>query len=130
MEADDLTFEEKRRLKEATLALERFEFTVSSSIEADKARFEEAARNEMGKAGFGVHVHWEEVVKRTPLGDIPTGVWCPSLQDIHRLKEPLETDHDRKRYEIVHGLDGGEPGFIREDGSIHDPDDPIKKLII
>lgn len=126
MDAEDLYVEEQRKIRRAMDRLEHFEF--GTGTETDKRLFEMAAQNEFGEAGFSVHVHWEEFVKRTPLGDIPTGVWQPSLQDIHRLKEPLETDHDRKRHEIVTGQVDGIKGYIREDGSRHE--DPIKKNII
>lgn len=126
MDAEDLYAEEKQALRKAMLSLERFEFTEGNEAE-QKRLFEQAAATELGKAGFTAHVHWEEVVKRTPLGDLPTGVWCPSLQDVHRIKEEQETDHDRMRHGIVTGLDGGTPGYLREDGTVHD--DPLKKNI-
>lgn len=126
MEAEDLYASEKRDLKIAMLNLERFEFTVGNETE-QKRQFEQAAREELGKAGFTGHVHWEEVVKRTALGDFPTGVWCPSLQDVHRIKEESETDHDRMQHDIVTGKFDGIKGYIREDGSKRE--DPIKKII-
>jgi hypothetical protein len=127
MEAEDLYASEQQALRIAVLNLERFEFTWDSNAEKMKRQFEQAAREELGKAGFTCHVHWEEVVKRTPLGDIPTGVWCPSLQDVHRLVPEVETDHDRMRHDIVTGKIDGIKGYIREDGSRHE--DPIKKTI-
>lgn len=126
MDADDLYADEKRRLQEALVRLERFEFTEGNETET-KRQFEQAAQTELGQAGFGCHVHWEEFVKRTPLGDIPTGVWQPSIQDVHRLIEESETDHDKKRHEIVTGQVDGVKGYIREDGSWHM--DPLKKII-
>lgn len=126
MEAEDLYADEKHALKIAMLKLERFEFTVGNEGQ-QKREFEVAAREELGKAGFGCHVHWEEVVKRTPLGDFPTGVWCPSIQDVHRLVPVTDTDHDRLKHDIVTGKMDGIKGYIREDGSRHE--DPIKKII-
>lgn len=126
MEAGDLYASEQAALKIAMLNLERFEFTEGNDAQ-QKRLFEQAARDELGKAGFTCHVHWEEYVKRTPLGDIPTGVWSPSLQDVHRITEPEETDHDRLRHDIVTGKIDGKAGYIREDGTWHD--DPIKKII-
>lgn len=126
MDAEDLYVEEKQGLRKAMLALERFEFTEGNETEM-KRRFEQAVATELGKVGFTAHVHWEEYVRRSPLGDIPTGVWEPNLMDVHRIKEETETDHDRKRHGIVTGLDGGAPGYIREDGTVHD--EPRKKLI-
>lgn len=124
MDVEDLYEEEKDKIGRAMIRLEAFEF--GTGTETDKRLFEMAAKNEFGEAGFGCHVHWEEVVKRTALGDIPQNVWIPAIQDVHRLRDQ-ETDHDKKQYEIVRGLDGGQPGYIREDGTIHE--DPIKKII-
>lgn len=127
MEVEDLYADEKHKLRIAVLNLERFEFTWDSNAEAMKRKFEAAAHEELGKAGFTCHVHWEEFVKRTPLGDIPTGVWQPSLQDVHRTIPVAETDHDRLKHDIVTGKMDGQAGYIREDGSRRE--DPIKKII-
>lgn len=126
MDAEDLYADEKQALRKAMLALESFEFTEGNETEM-KRRFEQACATELGKAGFTAVVHWEEIVKRTPLGDYPTGIWQPSVMDVHRIKEEAETDHDRIRHGIVTGLDGGTPGYIREDGTVHD--EPRKKII-
>lgn len=126
MDMEDLYASEQRDLKIAMINLERFEFTEGNETQ-QKRLFEQAARDELGKAGFTGHVHWEEFVKRTPLGDFPTGVWQPSLQDVHRITELAETDHDRIQHDIVTGKIDGIKGYIREDGSLHE--EPRKKLI-
>jgi hypothetical protein len=127
MEADELFEHEEQALKQAMIRLEEFEFGSGSTT--DRRLFEMAAKNEFGQAGFGCHIHWEEVVKRTPLGDIPQDVWIPSIQDVHRLKKDFQFDHDKFADEVVHGKHGGGAYLIREDGSIHDPADKIKKTI-
>ena len=126
MDLEDLYASEQRDLKIAILNLEHFEFQWGNDTE-QKRRFEQAAREELGKAGFTCHVHWEEFVKRTPLGDFPTGVWQPSLMDVHRIKEEAEHDHDRIRHDIVTGKIDGQAGYVREDGSKRE--DPRSKNI-
>lgn len=125
LDFDDLYEDEKRRLAVAFGKLEGFEFGPGS--ETDKRVFEMAAHTELGEAGFRIAILWEDLVKRTPLGDMPTGIIQPAIQIIERVKPETEADHDKHRHEIVTGQVDGVAGYIREDGSRHT--DPIKKII-
>lgn len=122
---EELYEHEKQKIAVANDRLSEFEFGGGSTT--DKRLFEMAAHNEFGQAGFAIAIAWEEFVKRTPLGDIPTGVWQPNIQITRRIKHEAETDHDRIRHEVVTGLVDGVKGYIREDGSRHE--DPKKRII-
>ena len=101
----------------------QFEFTKAT--ETDRRIFEMAANNEFGKIGIKVRINWDEVV--LPDGT-PTGVFLPGVEPYGRVKEESETDHSRIQWGVVRGLDGGSPGYIREDGTVHD--EPRKKDIL
>ena len=98
-----------------------FEFT--SFTDTNKAIFNIAASEEFAKIGLTARVNWQEICT----AEGPTGVWLPGVEPTGRLKPESETDHDRMRYGIVKGLDGGPGGYIRQDGTVHD--EPIKKII-
>lgn len=97
-----------------------FDFTKFN--DTNKAIFDIAAHEEFAKIGLTIRVNWQEIYKKTKLfpEGRPTGVWMPGVEPIGRTKPETETDHDRMRYGIVKGLDGGPGGYVREDGSVHD----------
>jgi hypothetical protein len=98
-------------------------FDFSNLTETNKSIFDIAAHEEFLKIGIVIRVNWQEIYKRTPLapgGGVPTGVWLPGIEPIGRTKPETERDHDRHRWGVVRGLDGGEPGYVREDGTVHD----------
>lgn len=104
-------------------------FDFSSFSEKTKRIFDVAAREEFGRIGLVVHINWQEIYQKTGLDtDEPTGIWIPQIEPYARHTPESETDHDRMRYGIVKGLDGGEPGYIRADGSVSD--EPLKKDIL
>ena len=99
-----------------------FEFT--SFTDTNKSIFNIAVSEEFAKIGLTATVHWQQVWK----GEEPTGVWLPGVEPTGRLKPETETDHSRMQWGIVRGLDGGAPGYIREDGTVHE--EPRKKDIL
>jgi hypothetical protein len=100
----------------------QFEFTPMT--ETNKRIFEMAAHNELGEAGFRINVEWKEIYKN----NMPTGVHLPHVELVGRNRSQGETDHDRVRYGVVHGLADGQKGYIRADGSKHE--EPIRKEIL
>jgi len=98
-----------------------FEFTPFS--ETTRRQFESAAHNEMGKAGFVIHIAWTEILD----DGTPTGIYSPQLQFTGRVDKESQTDHDRIRHNVVTGLADGQAGYVREDGSKHE--EPRKKQI-
>lgn len=99
----------------------QFEFTPMN--ETNKRIFEMAAHNEFGEAGFRINITWQEIYEN----NLPTGVHLPGLEVIGRNKREAETDHDRVKHGIVHGLVDGVKGYVREDGTKHE--EPRKKNI-
>ena len=99
-----------------------FEFT--SFTDTNKAIFNIAVSEEFAKIGLTARVNWQEVCT----AEGPTGVWLPGVEPTGRLKPETETDHSRMQWGIVRGLDGGAPGYIREDGTVHE--EPRKKDIL
>ena len=99
-----------------------FEFTKAT--DTDRKIFEMAAHNEFGKIGLKVRVNWDEIIA---VDGTPTGVHLPGIEPYGRVREESEVDHDRMRHGIVRGLDGGQPGYIRADGTVSE--EPIKKII-
>jgi hypothetical protein len=55
-------------------------------------------------------------------------VHLPHVELVGRNRSQGETDHDRVRYGVVHGLADGQKGYIRADGSKHE--DPIRRDIL
>lgn len=114
--------DEKERVAAAMLALEKFEFGAGNT--ADRKIFDMAVANEFGKIGLQARVNWTEIC--SVLGG-PTGVWQPGVEVYGRTRGEAEHDHDRHQYGVVHGLEDGQAGYVREDGSKHE--DPLKKNI-
>lgn len=100
-----------------------------------KAAFSEEVRNRCNEIGLVAEVQWlwedEETGRRSPdVGDREDDqnlYWNPRVCIVDRVHAESETDHDRYQHEVRAGLDGGTPGYIREDGTHHD--EPIKKTI-
>lgn len=105
-------------------------FDFSHFTETNKAIFDMAAHEEFAKIGITIRVNWQEIYRRTGLmadeGE-STGVWLPGIEPIGRIRKEQETDHERIQWGVVKGLDGGEKGYIRADGTKHE--DPIRKVI-
>lgn len=101
------------------------QFEFAGGNETDRRIFEMAAHNEFGKVGIKVHINWGEICY--PDGT-PSGVFRPEVEPYGRTKGESQTDHDRIKWGVARGLDGGEPGYIREDGSVHE--EPRKRDII
>jgi hypothetical protein len=96
-------------------------FDFTNLNETNRALFDMAAHEEFAKIGITIRVNWQEIYKKHDLvGAVPTGMWLPGVEPIGRTSGETETDHDRMRYGIVKGLDGGPGGYVREDGSVHD----------
>jgi len=112
------------KIQFAYARLER-EFEFTPLTELTKRQFENACHNEMGKAGFVIQIAWSEILDEAGK---PTGVLSPILQFIDRTDKESETDHDRIRHGVVKGLDGGTPGYVREDGTVSE--EPRKKNIV
>lgn len=110
-----------------TLAIERLSnaFDFSHLTETNKAVLEMAAHEEFAKIGIVIQVNWQEIMDAQTHRS--TGVWIPGIQPIDRTSKESETDHDRIKFGVVRGLDGGQPGYLRADGTVHE--DPIKKTI-
>ena len=112
-------------------ALERLgrAFDWTHFTDTNKAIFDIAAHEEFARIGITIEIRWQEIMRRREGGsDEHTGVWLPQIEPVGRTIKETETDHDRMRYGIVHGLDGGQPGYIREDG--RKTEDPIRKDIL
>lgn len=119
----DVYPDEKEKLARVWIDLNnRFEFT--SCTEADRKIFDMAVANEFGKIGFKARVHWSEICEAD---GTPTGVLEPTMEVYGRTRGESETDHDRIRYGVVHGLDDGVAGYVRGDGSLRE--DPKSKNI-
>lgn len=120
--------DELRRIGEVLTKLENaFEF--QSGFEGtQRAQFNDAAKEAFAQIGIEVRINWQEIYRRSPLGEFPTGIWMPGVEPIGRTRPEAETDHDRVKYGITHGLLDGQAGYIREDG--RKTEDPAKKLII
>lgn len=114
--------DENEKVARVLLELEKFEFGPGN--DADRKVFDMAVANEFGKIGIKARVNWTEICSVT---GGPTGVWQPGIELYGRTKGESETDHDRMKHGIVHGLDDGIKGYVREDGSLHE--DPIRKNI-
>lgn len=99
-------------------------FDFTHLTETNKAVFDMAAHEEFAKVGITVRVNWAEY---TDKDGHELGVWEPGIEPIGRTRKETETDHDRIKYGIVKGLDGGQPGYLREDGTVHE--EPIRKII-
>lgn len=99
-------------------------FDFSHFTETNKAVFDMAAHEEFAKIGVTVRINWQEIYQAS--GE-PTGVYVPGVEPVGRTKAETETDHDRLKFGIVKGLDGGPGGYIREDGTVHE--EPIRKTI-
>ena len=99
-------------------------FDFTSFTDTNKAIFNIAVSEEFAKIGLTATVNWQQVYK----GEEPTGVWIPGVEPTGRLKPETETDHARIQWGVVRGLDGGAPGYIREDGTVHE--EPRKKDIL
>ena len=54
-------------------------------------------------------------------------LFVPKIRIVGRTKHETETDHDRLKFEITHGMADGQAGYIREDGT--KTEDPIRKII-
>jgi hypothetical protein len=104
-------------------------FDFTHFTDTNKAIFDIAAHEEFARIGIEIAINWQEIIRKGEDGtEAETGVWIPNVEPIGRTNKETETDHDRMRYGIVHGLDGGEPGYIREDG--RKTEDPRKKDIL
>lgn len=90
----------------------------------DRRIFEAAVKAEFSKIDVKVEVRWEH--RLSPDGTL-TSLYQPQIELVGNLRDK-ETDHDRMKWGIQHGLADGQAGFIREDGTKHE--EPIKKLII
>ena len=99
-------------------------FEFANFSDTNKAIFNIAVSEEFAKIGLTAAVHWQEIVNVDGEG---TGVWLPGVEPTGRTTPESERDHDRIKYGIVKGLDGGPGGYVREDGTVHD--EPRKKLI-
>jgi hypothetical protein len=107
---------------------QRFEFKEGGLPDRLKAEFEGMVREEFDKIGIKARVNWKEICRQSPLGEFPTGVFVPGIEPYARSRAESETDHDRTKWGIVHGLADGQPGYVREDGTRRE--DPKKKLIL
>lgn len=104
-----------------------FEFTTGFQA-SQQAAFNDAAKTEFAKIGIEIRINWEEICRHSNLlGPVPTGIWMPGIEPIGRTRKESETDHDRIKHGIQHGLLDGQPGYIRADGTKHE--DPIRKII-
>lgn len=115
---------EYKKIHKAAARLQA-QFINTPLTSSNQRIYEEAARNLFGEAGFVVSIEWKEIADAKTGASL--GVSLPSISFPDRIKDEPETDHDRIKHEVTHGLDGGQPGFIREDGSWHE--EPKKKLI-
>jgi hypothetical protein len=103
-------------------------FDFSHHTDTNKAIFDIAAHEEFARIGIEIAINWQQIIRKREDGtEEETGVWLPGIEPLGHIGE-TEIDHDRMRYGIVHGLDGGEPGYIREDG--RKTEDPIRKEIL
>ena len=100
------------------------EFANTPLTSTSQRHFELAARNLFGEAGFEIWIEWKELADRE---NNQLGISVPYLTLSGRVQEEEETDHDRMRFDITHGLADGKPGYIREDGKLHE--DPKSKNI-
>jgi hypothetical protein len=103
---------------ELTRRFSNKKFTDSSVDE-----FRRAAVELFGQAGFEVDVAWDEVRQN----GIATGLYMPEVTICGRIRNEIETDHERMQWEITHGLLDGKAGYVREDGTLRE--DPKKKQI-
>jgi len=104
-------------------------FDFTHFTDTNKAIFEVAAHEEFARIGIEIVVNWQQVHRAKEDGtEEPTGVWLPGIEPVGRVIKESETDHDRVRFGIVHGLGGGQPGYIRADG--RKTEDPIRKDIL
>lgn len=99
-------------------------FDFTHCTETNKAVLEMAAHEEFSKAGIEIRVNWDEITDGTGRG---TGIFQPGIEPVGRTRKESETDHDRIKWGVVKGLDGGPGGYLREDGTVHE--EPRKKTI-
>jgi hypothetical protein len=88
-------------------------------------RYEAAARNLFGEAGFTIDIEWMQAMDAETGEELPFK--APNVTITGRLDKESERDHDRLQHEVRAGMADGQPGYIREDGSKHE--DPISKII-
>ncbi len=100
------------------------EFGNTPMTSSNQRHFEMAVSNQFGEIGFTTEVEWYQV-GLSEEDMIP--LFIPKVVFTGRTKSEKETDHDRMKFEITHGLADGQAGFIREDGT--KTEDPIRKII-
>lgn len=88
-------------------------------------RFEAAAHNLFGEAGFTIDIEWMQAMDPETGEELPFK--APSVTLTGRVDKEEERDHDRLKYEITAGMADGQAGFIREDGTKHE--EPIRRII-
>jgi hypothetical protein len=114
---------EMPKIKKAFARLQR-EFANTPLTSTSQRHFELAARNLFGEAGFEIWLEWKELAD---MDNNQLGISVPSLTLSGRVKKESETDHEKMKWDITKGLADGKPGFIREDGKLHE--EPRKKDI-
>ena len=101
-----------------------------------KANFTREMRNRCAEIGLIIDVQWvwedEKTGQMSPdVSDDPADqnlYWNPRVIITGRTDKLEEFDHDRQQWEMQNPKTAiEEPGFVREDGTIHE--DPIKKDI-
>lgn len=86
--------------------------------------FHTAAIDLFAEAGFTIGVAWDVEA----INGQPTGRFRPTISIAGRVTPETETDHDRLKHDITHGLADGQAGYIRPDGTKRE--DPKSRLIV
>jgi hypothetical protein len=105
-----------------------------------KASFTREIRNRCGEIGLIVDVEWvwDDIDEKTgelkaqspDVSDDPGDnnlYWLPRIIVTGRTDKLPEYDHDKQQWEVTEGILDGDPGYIREDGSLRE--DPKKRDI-
>ena len=126
---------EKNALKNMVAGMMRahsFKGVVTIKRETEiKQAFTNEVRARCAELGLRVDVLWEwesdekdpdgfPLVQSPAVSSDPNDnslYWVPKVVVTARIDKVGETDHDRYRFEVINGMDGGTPGYIREDGT-------------
>lgn len=85
--------------------------------------FELSVVDKIADLGFVAVVDWD--IMEAPDGN---SYYLPAVDVVRRIVPEPETDFDRVQWGVRKGLEDGQPGYIRADGSHHE--EPIKKTIL
>lgn len=123
-EAFELYPSEMNQVKEITAALQR-KYGGTAMTESNQLQFGNEAIDRFADIGLRLSVSWAGMDVDDSTDNL---YYIPQFTIEGRLSQEKETDHERLQTEITSGELDGRPGYIREDGKIHE--DPISKLIL